>query len=157
MAEVDFSNAIISIGQSNALDTSYLGINSAICYTSTNRRISQNESWTLLNLTLDECVARIQGEFTLGGTEFYFGMGNSGKCWKVSNVSFSSHDTYDFTARIKITEKPSNQMDVTVATSIRNAWSGGGTLPVTVTTSIRNAVSGALNVTVTTSIRNYTP
>ena len=55
------------------------------------------------------------------------------------------------------TSKPDYQMDVSVTTSIRNAWQGGNTLDVGVATSIRNAGSGALNVTVTTSIRNYTP
>ena len=59
--------------------------------------------------------------------------------------------------KLFFSSKPDYQMDVEVATSIRNAWSGGGTLPVTVTTSIRDASSDALNVTVTTSIRNYTP
>ena len=53
--------------------------------------------------------------------------------------------------------KPDYQMDVTVATSIHNASSGGGVLNVGVTTSIHNAGSDALNVYVRTSIRNYTP
>lgn len=48
-------------------------------------------------------------------------------------------------------------LDVGVATSIRNATSGGANLDVGVATSIRNAMDNGLNISVITSIKNYTP
>lgn len=58
-------------------------------------------------------------------------------------------------AKLFWTSKPDYQMDVSVTTSIRNAWQGGNTLDIGVATSIRNATTAPLNVSVRTSIRNY--
>lgn len=102
MAQVDFSNAHITPYGNNptsVYNTGLAGI--TYFYDSSNNTISSNVSSTTLKSESAEMIYRISGSFSASGTEFYFGNGST-KCWRVTNVSFSSGDTYSFTVKASI-------------------------------------------------------
>jgi len=103
MALVDFTNARIEPNSSsplNPMEYIRLGINAV-----TENIVPRNSSGSAIgtgssgSLSADSWYEKMyfQGTFTASGNEFYLGTSAaSNVLWKVSNISFSSGDTYSF-------------------------------------------------------------
>lgn len=110
MAQVDFTNARISPYTGNGIAPSSPRVNptrySYVTLTSSTEfldasgnRVSQPTKTTLKNAQ-KQFVILYNGTFTASGTEFYIVYDNGGCAgWKVSNISFSSGDTYVFSIK----------------------------------------------------------
>ena len=97
MAEVDFSNARIEVdstsNQNPTTTAEVLLANGTTLVDSSNTVIGSGRATRLINQQ-KQLMYNYTGSFTASGTEFYFGTNQSR--WKVSNISFSSGDTYVF-------------------------------------------------------------
>lgn len=116
MADVDFSNAIIEPYVGNdpyALKDAWLkmkGFTGDPKLTDANGQIivSRIQQYDLNGeTTITHFAIREEGEFNASGTEFYLGFYsyNTGRVyvyWKISNISFSSGDTFDFKVEIDL-------------------------------------------------------
>ena len=103
MAQLDLSHAHIIPVYANPGKFSYLGLNDTA---STHlRNASGTElsdgSKNLINTAKDTFKIQYSGTFKASGTEFYIAFSNY-NVWKVTNVSFSSGDTYSFIVKANI-------------------------------------------------------
>ena len=98
MAQVDFSNATIEIDTTystrNPAGTSYINISGVITDAGENT-IAVTSTSGLINES-KQYMVQVLGTFTASGTEFYFQANRGYARWKVSNISFSSGDTFVF-------------------------------------------------------------
>lgn len=104
MAQIDFSNAVLDVnGNSTPLtEDDYMSFNNtAYLWNSQGQYITSNQTKTIINNTPAKVSILYTGSFTTSGTEFYIGNGG-GNPWKVSNISFSSGDTYSFVIDIEV-------------------------------------------------------
>lgn len=107
MAEVDFSNARIapattfngsSLSNPTKNSNVSLATNSWAFYDASSNVVNQtSRSGSQLVSAQKQLVYLYQGTFSASGTEFYLIIEGAG--WKVSNISFSSGDTYIFKIR----------------------------------------------------------
>ena len=110
MAVVDFSNAHIeatSINNTKPMTIGYLGLRGyrgdpRVCDSSGSSIVS-NLQQTDGTVTINSTYVTLSGTFTASGTELYVGNTVNGLLWKISNVSFSSGDTFDFRIDAEIT------------------------------------------------------
>ena len=95
MADVDFSNAVLDVntGSYRPLNQdTFLGLTNARINNTSGQQIVTNNSYQLLQDTPAKISILYTGSFTSGGSEFC----TSGSIFRVSNISFSSGDTYSF-------------------------------------------------------------
>lgn len=111
MAQVDFSNARIAPYTGSAIAPSWSRVNptyftyltltsSTDIIDANGSRISQATITTLKNAQ-KQFVILYSGTFSASGTEFYiaYAAGTAVAGWKISNISFSSGDTYVFSIK----------------------------------------------------------
>ena len=105
MAQVDLSNAILEpiLDQNNKPPyyqyyISLWGVNTQIgVYDSSGTSIANNISRQKLIDVSNQLLVQISGTFTASGTEFYLGLYSTPELhYRISNVSFSSGDTFIF-------------------------------------------------------------
>lgn len=107
MAQIDFTNATLDAYIGNPLTQgSYMRVNSsASLFDSSGNIISTGGIKTIILNTPAKVSIQYTGSMTASGTSFLIGVSTSGGsinfAWKVSNVSFSSGDTYDFIVDIE--------------------------------------------------------
>ena len=103
MAQVDFSNAVLDVYNDKPLTYgSYLQLNNSgapYFHNLAGNYISVPTKSIILNTPQNVSIL-FTGVFNSAGTEFY--IGDSAKEWKVSNISFSSGDTYSFVIDIEV-------------------------------------------------------
>ena len=95
MAEVDFSNAIFTPYNNNPVAFSSIGLGNYVADAngvSLVSTVAKNQ----LSLDVNEYMCVYDGTFNASGTEFYIGATNANTCWRVSNISFNSGDTFSF-------------------------------------------------------------
>lgn len=103
MAQVDFSNAHIAPYDKNPIGTYNTGFATVTSFRdSGGNTITNTVSLTTLKNESAEAIYRFTGSFSASGTEFYFGYASSYICWRVTNVTFSSGDTFDFSVKLNI-------------------------------------------------------
>lgn len=104
MAQVNFSNAILTPPSTPVFDTGGLGLgitnnnDAKRLWNNAGSYITSSYDVTIIINEQKRRVAQYQGTFSASGTEFYFGTGGSDatKKWKISNISFGIGDTYTF-------------------------------------------------------------
>lgn len=110
MAQVDFSNAVLDGNASHSANLlsleHYIGLydrNYTDLYDSTSSVITSNANKSIVTDTPSKASILYTGNFTASGTELYIASRRSDLpgivwdiVWKVSNISFSSGDTYSF-------------------------------------------------------------
>lgn len=102
MADVDFSNAVLDVYLGNPLNRdNYLYIYATGNLTDLSGNIvTSNFNKSIISNTPSKVSILFSGGFATSGTEFYISRLTSGGvpsfAWKVSNISFSSGDTYSF-------------------------------------------------------------
>lgn len=100
MAQVDFSNAVLDVSGNNKpmTSSSYLDITgSSTMSNASGTRITSGEANSILSNTPSKVSILKTGTFNSSGTECFI----SGK-WRISNISFSSGDTYSFVIDIEV-------------------------------------------------------
>ena len=105
MAMVDFSNAVLDVNREKPLNYQYLSTDEYNHYLmdANGNIINSNRSTQVLTNTPTTLSRLYTGSFTASGTEFYLGTYfTTGSAWKVSNVSFSSGDSYSFVIDIEV-------------------------------------------------------
>lgn len=105
MAQVDFSNAILSLPSSFfPLKTVDAALYGSGLYNANNQQINSNYTSQIIVNEEKRLVIAYSGTFNASGTEFYFGaVAQIGQKWKMSNISFNSGDTYVFQVPITLT------------------------------------------------------
>jgi len=102
MAQIDFSNARIEpYGTNTPSANQYASLQISSFYDASGvQKINENDSQTQVTTTKNRVVFRYRGRIQSGfsGTVFLIG-----SYWKVSNISYSAGDTYDFTVGCDIT------------------------------------------------------
>ena len=90
MAQIDFSNATLSIKPNVGLPAGegYAGLNTVVFLDANGSRINSSSNVSVLLNNENNFTLLYDGTMEASGTEFYIGS------WKVSNISFSSGDTY---------------------------------------------------------------
>lgn len=107
MAVVDFSNAVLDVNYDTPMAiVSYLDINFDLTLRNIDgASVCTNNTRTKLLDTPTKVSFLFSGSFTTSGTKFYigrnFGAGR-GSTWKVSNISYSTGDTYSFVIDIEV-------------------------------------------------------
>jgi len=96
MAMVDFTNAKITPTGENPAKYAYMNMRSSVLLDASNNFIVTNSSVTQTKNDPKLMVFSYAGTFTTSGTEFYIWNASASSRWKVSNISFSSGDTYSF-------------------------------------------------------------
>ena len=100
MAQVDFSDAIINSFPSAYSRTSWdfdgLGLGAANFRNSSQQTISTNMTISTYSESIHNKAFRYVGSFTGSGTEFWIWCDANYPLWHVTNISFSSGDTFDF-------------------------------------------------------------
>ena len=98
MAQVDFSNATLTAvsGKKPLSNGNTLGLNTNDFSDANNNLINGNKSYRIISDSESKREILYKGVFTASGTEFKIG-GN----FLVSNVSFSSGDTYSFIVTVE--------------------------------------------------------
>ena len=99
MAQLDLSNAHISVSTSSPFDNAHLSVYGASLRDS-NATVISSGSTNLIERTKNREITRFYGTFTASGTEFFL---SNPPAWHVTNVSFQSGDTYDFTIGANLT------------------------------------------------------
>ena len=107
MAEVDFSNATIEPYNSIPLENwfaSLAGLNPGDfgITNSSGTSIVSSASQTRLVDDYNQIVVKHSGTLNASGTEMYFN--RNGIRWKISNISFASGDTFNFTTEADLIE-----------------------------------------------------
>ena len=106
MAEVDFSNALMRPEPDKFpfRRDSYIALNNSMyLYNSSSTRITTSETKNKILDTPSKVSVAYTGQFTASGTEFYLtGTSTVDRVWKISNISFSSGDTYSFIVDIEV-------------------------------------------------------
>lgn len=104
MAQLDLSNAHISVANISPLENANLSLNQSWNFRNASKVQISNGNGSQASRDKDGILLRYYGTFTASGTEFYLFSNNSyGNHWRISNVSFSSGDTYDFTIAANLT------------------------------------------------------
>lgn len=102
MAQVDFSNAVLDAYNSLSKPLvygNYLGLDQdSYFYDANGSIINGISSRTILSNTPSKVSVLFTGTFTASGTSFH----TSNNVWGVSNISFSSGDTYSFVIDIEV-------------------------------------------------------
>lgn len=108
MAVVDFSHAVLDVNSGNVLTHGdYLDLGaSGTLYNSRPSEVAYGNV-SILSNTPSKVSLLYTGTFNsnagTGSTEFYIGLGSGNALrWKVSNISFSSGDTYSFIIDIEV-------------------------------------------------------
>ena len=107
MAQIDFTNATLDAYIGNPMaQGSYLRMNAdSYLYDTSGNNISASASRSVILNTPAKASVQYTGTVNASGTEFLLGVQKSSNtitfAWKVSNVSFSSGDTYDFIVDIE--------------------------------------------------------
>ena len=108
MAIIDFSNATIDVYAGKPMTRgSYMGVNSSASLLDLDGTtvISSGGLKSIILNTPSKVSIQYTGSVNASGTSFLIGASSSGGSinngWKVSNVSFSSGDTYDFIVDIE--------------------------------------------------------
>lgn len=98
MAEVDFSNAVLSIVTANPFESGYMSMMGLNGLTNASGNLVSNDLDNRVTiLDKDTLVVTFTGTFNQSGTEFYINLSvTSSNHWKISNISFSAGDTYIF-------------------------------------------------------------
>lgn len=97
MAQVDFSNAVIEpYGTQNITAYSNLDLNTTVLRDANDNTISNAFTPSQLINQQKQLMYLYQGTFSASGTEFYMYYTNGQGKWKISNISFSSGDTFVF-------------------------------------------------------------
>lgn len=107
MADVDFSHAVLDAYSSNSAYYPMVSSNNLLLKYSALKMLDINATEVTSNMvrtTLTNTPTKVSilfsGSFNTSGTEFYlidlFATSMSKATWKVSNISFSSGDTYSF-------------------------------------------------------------
>lgn len=104
MAQVDFSNAIIEMQNTVPWGYDDFGFSWLMdLYDRNGNKINNNPSRNLLTDTPTVKSWLFTGEFITNGTEAFFSIRTTNDCnWKISNISFSSGDTYSFELEISV-------------------------------------------------------
>lgn len=116
MAVVDFSNAIIeptsytipgvSYASVNPTYRSHVALGVSAFFDVNFTTVTQSLSVTTVSDQSKQLVVQFQGTFSGSGTEFYMlnysGGGYVLTCWKVSNISFNSGDTFLFKVKANL-------------------------------------------------------
>lgn len=105
MALVDFSNAIIEPDPTRSSCPLYamatnINLENLYFFDSSGNQIGNGEC-TVVVMDKYNLSLVYTGTFSASGTEFY--MGTLGSGWKVSNISFSNGDKYDFQVNVTLT------------------------------------------------------
>lgn len=104
MAQIDFTNAVLDVnGASTPMNLSKnIGFdNSATLYDANASVVSRSSSKSVLFQSPTKASILYTGTFTKSGTEFYITGSTNQFQWKVSNISFSTDDTYSFVIDIE--------------------------------------------------------
>lgn len=108
MAQVDFTNAVLDVNPSSGSKPMnagyYLALTyEAVLYDLNHVRISDSEHLSIITNTPSKVSILYTGVFTASGTVFNIGYAVFNSImWKVSNISFSSGDTYSFVIDIEV-------------------------------------------------------
>ena len=102
MAQVDFSNAQIEPYSKTPMGTYNSGLNATTELYNSSTTVIGSVSITTLKNDTNEAIFQYTGTFSATGTEFLFGYYGSYLCWKVSNVSFNSGDTFSFKIKANV-------------------------------------------------------
>lgn len=101
MAQVDFTNAVLDVYDNTKkpmTSSNYLGINGDVYfYNEQGSIINSNGAKSVILNTPAKVSILFTGSFTASGTSFHTDL----SLWKVSNISFSSGDTYAFVIDIE--------------------------------------------------------
>ena len=104
MAQVDFSNAVLDVksGETPLALVNYLQLNNRDIYDSSRNRISQ-ATVSILTNTPTKVSILYTGSFSSSGNYFYMAYNAStlAGTFEISNISFSSGDTYSFVIDIE--------------------------------------------------------
>ena len=103
MAQVDFSSAVLDVntGKKPITLAYYLFLNNyQYLLNSSGTPISSSSTKNVVSETSTKTSVLYAGRFDTSGTEFYLG-NNGNAVWKVSNISFSTGDTYSFVVDIE--------------------------------------------------------
>jgi len=103
MADVDFSHAVLDVntGYNPMTNNNYLNLATASLANASGQIINSNASQTIITNTPSKVSLLYTGTLGSSGTEFYLYYSGNVKPWKVSNISFSSGDTYSFVIDIE--------------------------------------------------------
>lgn len=104
MAQIDFSNARIEPYNTNPVNnnTNYVSLNNAyFSADSGGTTINENVHANIMSATNNRIVIRYYGQMKAGVSGTSFAMGSM--TWRVSNISYSGGDTYDFTIGCDLT------------------------------------------------------
>lgn len=102
MAQVDFTNARIApatLGGSNPTKNAYLNLNTTALVDASDNVIVSGYSSQLIKNEQKQFVYMYSGTFTTSGTECYLRYATTSGWWKISNITFSSGDTYQFSIK----------------------------------------------------------
>ena len=111
MADVDFSNAVLDV-RSDITPINPMSPSNYLLFDVTATLYDSNAGWvvssgatkTVLSNTSTKVSILFRGTFSTSGTAFYMGdnsVAAERRPWKVSNISFSSGDTYAFVIDIE--------------------------------------------------------
>lgn len=98
MADVDFSNAVLDVNSSEKplAESGYLRLRNYMFYYNGNPVTDTSGSSTIITDTPTKVSILYTGTFIASGTEFYIAYSQYSGTFRVSNISFSSGDTYSF-------------------------------------------------------------
>ena len=107
MAQVDFSNAVLSISTTNPLAYYYTGFSSDTSgnpnriLNQSGQEITSSRSLTKNVTSKNKLIMTMSGTFSESGTEFYIAY-YPNYFWKVSNITFASGDTFTFQVTVDL-------------------------------------------------------
>lgn len=109
MALVDFSNAHIEVASPSSFKpfwNNWLGLRgfsgNPIIRDANNNNIVSNLGQSDHPVSVSKFYIALTGTFTASGTELYYGNTRNGVLYKITNISFSSGDTFDFRINAEI-------------------------------------------------------
>lgn len=107
MAQVDFSNAVLSISTTSPLAIYFTGFssntsgNSNHILNQSGQAITSSRSLTKNVTSKNKLIMTMSGTFSASGTEFYIAY-SPDFFWKVSNITFASGDTFTFQVTVDL-------------------------------------------------------
>lgn len=94
MAQIDFTNAVLTPYGNNPLSKPIMDIDTFTIYDSTGTTdIATSKSFTQVSMTKKEYKVVLQGTMTASGNQFLIAARGT-IIWKISNISFASGDTF---------------------------------------------------------------